>query len=78
VEVPLDGEQSIDPSNGFERQGRDGRGCLALETGAKAVVPGLFGEQGGWLSASGRKFRPITLLVGTGSIDAVTSIPFSR
>ena len=48
------------------------------ETGAKAVVPGLFGEQGGWLSASGRKFRPITLLVGTGSIDAVTSIPFSR
>jgi hypothetical protein len=51
---------------------------VTKETGAKAVVPGLFGEQGGWLSASGRKFRPITLLVGTGSIDAVTSIPFSR
>jgi hypothetical protein len=55
-----------------------GRASTPEETGAKAVVPGLFGEQGGWLSASGRKFRPITLLVGTGSIDAVTSIPFSR
>jgi hypothetical protein len=48
-----------------------------LETGAKAVVPGLSGEQGGWVSASGRKFRPITLLVGTKSTDAVNSMAIS-
>jgi fructose-bisphosphate aldolase class I len=65
-------------TEGLQHSMNDAAFNAALETGAKAVVPGLFGEQGGQLSASGRKFRPITLLVGTGSIDAVTSIPFSR
>ena len=50
----------------------------AVETGAKAVVPGLSGEEGGWVSASGRKFWPITPLVGTGMTEAENPMPISR
>jgi hypothetical protein len=32
----------------------------AMETAANAPAPGLPGGQGGWVSASGRRFRPIT------------------
>jgi hypothetical protein len=67
VDVSLNGEQGVDPADGFERQRRDCRGCLALRSSSRGDSQiGQFEELASGMSpASGFQDlpRPIELAV---------------